>query len=606
MKRNAAGRQAKWSAAGLRLPYIALVLLSGCEGLGWRPVPPEPAPPPKPALPDDPVATGTIGSQTLPANVGIQPLRGFGLVVGLNGRGSSDCPSVIRDYLVELLAKERGMGPQKKGPTPSPAELIDSLDTAVVEVVGVVPAGARRGMRFDLHVRALPGTSTQSLEGGLLLPTPMRYFDRAASGQGLVAGGVLAEASGPVFTGPFEGDRPPPPSPGINAGALPTRGYILGGGRATEDRPTRLMLPRPNYQLAQSIERRINDRFGHLPKAAEALSAGYVDLFTPPSLTRQPNRFRELVAQLLVDNRPAAEEQWLGDLARWAAAGGADRERIAASWEAIGRGVIPHLQPFYTHADAHLRFYAARSGLRLGDLAALPVMGAIAGSGDHSYRLLAVRELGDCDSPQAALHLAPLLDDPDQEVRIAAYEALLQRGHPTIRSVTFRHILDQSQINFILDTVDSDGPPIIYIRRSRLPRIAVFGRHLSVNPPVFYACPDDTVTIHTVDGSEDIRLFAKRRGRMSEQILSPPRVVDLITALGELPVRDEADRLRGLGLPYSQVVQILKACCENETIPARLVLEQTSLTDLLGPEVTPERPEGEPAPAPGEPTQRSE
>ncbi len=47
--------------------------------------------------------------------------------------------------------------------------------------------------------------------------------------------------------------------------------------------------------------------------------------------------------------------------------------------------------------------------------------------GDVAERLLAVHELGECNSPQAAIPLLPLLSDADQEVRIAAYEALLQR-----------------------------------------------------------------------------------------------------------------------------------------------------------------------------------
>ena len=82
-------------------------------------------------------------------------------------------------------------------------------------------------------------------------------------------------------------------------------------------------------------------------------------------------------------------------------------------------------------------------------------------------------------------------------------------------------------------------------------------------------------------------------------------MVDLIAALGDLPGRLDSGELRGLGLPYSRVIRILAALCEDETIPAKLVLEQTSLAEMLGPETTPERPEAEPddapAPAPDSP-----
>lgn len=572
----------KSSVRQRRLPFALLLVLAGCESLT-----PEPAPPPRSPTADDTLLAGTIGAETLLANPEPRQLRGFGLVVGLDGRGSSDCPTVIREYLIDFLGKQLApQGSPDRRPRLSPAELIDSLDTAVVEVTGSVPAGGRKGTRFDLEVRAVAGTSTESLEGGLLLPTQLRIFDRAASGQGLIAGSIYGEGGGPVFINPFMDSN------SATTEADLRHGSVLGGGRATEEYPTRLMLLRPNYALAQSIERRVNERFGPRPKAAEAMSAGFIELKTPPAFGRDPQRFRELVTQLYVDNRPAATEQRLSELNQRAIAGDANLERIAATWEAVGRSALAQIQPLYTHADPTLRYYAARTGLHVGDLGALPVLAAIATSASHSHRLLAIRELGGFQSPQSAVYLGPLVNDPDQEVRIAAYEALLQRGHPVIRSVTFRHVLDHTQISFILDVVESTGAPLIYVRRTRLPRIAVFGSRMSVASPVFYSSPDESVTIHTVEGSKDVQLFAKRRGRLSESILLPPRAADLITALGDLPAKDDAGRLRGIGLPYSRVVQLLAALCKDETISAHLVFEQTSMSELFGPDIAPDRPEG--------------
>jgi hypothetical protein len=48
-------------------------------------------------------------------------------------------------------------------------------------------------------------------------------------------------------------------------------------------------------------------------------------------------------------------------------------------------------------------------------------------------------------------------------------------------------------------------------------------------------------------------------------------------------------------------VQVLATLCEDQTIPAPLVLEQTPLTELLGPEL-PQRPERDvPVEGPPEP-----
>lgn len=568
---------------------ILLAFIVGCQDLGWQSKPPpEPSPPPVSNRAADPLLAGTIGTRTLVREASAQPLRGFGLVIGLNGRGSSDSPTVIRDYLIDFMAKQIApQGGPERQPRLSPEQLVDSMDTAVVEVTGMVPAGARAGTRFDLRVQAIPGTSTRSLEGGLLLPTPMKFWDPAAGGEGLIAGDDLAKAGGPLFVNPFAGTAEG------NADADPRRGYILGGGRSVGPRPLRLILPQPSYMLAQRIARRINERFGQEPKVADAQSRGYVVLNTPPQYAQHPERLRDLAIHLYVENQPAFIERRLRELSRAAAGDNANLEDIALIWEGIGRSVISHLQAFYAHPNDNLRYHAARTGARLGDGQALPVVAGMATSGSHSQRLLAIRELGDCDSPQAPLSLAPLLSDPDQEIRIAAYEALLQHRHPTIKSIKFAHLLDPSQINFILDVVEPEARPLIYVRRTRLPRIAVFGSRLSITPPVFYNHAEDAITVHTVAGSDDVQVFAKRGGRLSEQIVVPPRVVDLITALADLPLPDKAGNLRGLGLPCSRVVQILADLCRNETIPARLVLEQTTLTELLGPEVAPERPEGE-------------
>lgn len=562
-----------------------LLALAGCN-FGQR----EPMPEPRPVADDSLLRAGTIGAETIVTNVDFKPLRGFGLVVGLSGKGSSDCPTSIREYLLENLTKELGpLGTVDRRKLPTPAELIDSLDTAVVEVTGIVPAGSQKNARFDVVVRALAGTSTQSLEGGLLWPTDLRFWDVSATGGGLLEGSVLARAEGPVFVNPLGEDGRGEPDP--------RQGTILGGGHAIEARPFRLTLLRPNYSLARAIANRVNERFGQNPRSAEAISMGYIELHTPPAYVRDPRRFRDLVAQMYIESRPAALQEKLNQLAEYAVLPEVDLNRVALAWEAIGRAAVPHLKPLYVHADLNVRFYAARAGLRLGDLAALPVVAATAAAGPPQRRIAAARELGECDSPQIGAYLAPLLSDENPEIRIAAYEALLQRGHPTIRSTSFRHLLDRDQINFILDVVDCDGPPLIYVRRTRLPRIAIFNSRLAVNPPVFYAPPDESVVVHTVDGSRDLRVYGKRR-RMSEEVVLPPRVVELITLLAELPERDELDRLRGLGLPYSAVVRALASLTRDECIAAALHVETLGVPRLTQPEFTPERQDAEPSDEP--------
>jgi len=573
---------------------MALLLCSGCaDGGGWRrsrEVPPEPTPQPMSA--DDSVLTDTIGAQTLVGAGAPLRLRGFGVVVGLGENGGSDCLSTIRDYLVDYFTREFApRGPGDGRPSFSPQRLVDSLDTAVVAVHGLVRAGAPRNTRFDLQIEAV-GTQTRSLEGGVLLPCELRQFDVAAAGKGLVTGRALARGRGVVFTNPFKGiDK-------ATARQTFRRGYVLGGGRTVEDRTVRLLLLEPSYWMARRIERRLNERFGQNPPIAKAMSKGYLTLTTPPRFAEQPGRFVDLATHLHLENTPGVVERKLIGLSK--RLDGPDRQlqHISLVWEGMGRTVVPHVQPLYNHADVTVRFYAARAGLRLKDVTALPVMAQIAAAPDHPCRLLAARELGQCEYPQATRQLAALLDSDDQEVRIAAYRGLLKHKHPSIETHRFSSALDPTQINLTLDAVETKAKPLIYVRRTLEPRIAIFGRRMPVSLPLFYNHPNDRVTLNALEERGDITVLGRSPAGhlVTEPLVVPARVVELVRALADLPIEDDEGQIRGIGLGYAQVVEVLDALCASGAIPARLVMERATITDLLGPAELPERPEGDDVP----------
>ena len=592
-------RSIRWCAAVCAATGVLLVL-TGCQEGSWgrrESLPPER--PPRPALQGQPALADTIGSYGLLSSVSGQRVRGFSLVVGLGENGSRDCPTTIREYLVEYLSLQLApQGGGRRRPRLSPEQLIDSLDTAVVEVVGIVPPGAPRGTRFDVQVQAIPGTATRSLEGGMLLPCDLKIYEVAQGREGLIGGRKVAGARGTVFTNPFASESNPT---GISD---PRQGFALSGGQTLSPRSVRLLLLEPSYSLARRIERRVNERFGHRPEAAEAMSKGYLKLHTPPEFAARPDHFIQLVTHLYLPNHPAFYERKLRELARMISSASADAERVSLMWEGIGRVGVAQIQPLYTHENPSVRFYAARAGLRLKDVTALPVMTEIAATPRHPHRLPAVKELGECAFPAATVELTPLLDDEDQEVRIAAYEGLLQHRHASaIQTQVFPNPLDPSETNLILDVVESGGEPLIYVRRTREPRVAVFGTRTPLTLPLFYSHPEERVVLNALAKTDDITLFyrAPQSQRLSEKIMVPPRLIDLIVALADLPVKDEAGRLRGVGLNYSQVVQVLAALEREGAIPARVVLERESLAELLGPAEIPERPETDEPPPVTEP-----
>ncbi|MGE0479743.1 MAG: flagellar basal body P-ring protein FlgI [Phycisphaerae bacterium] len=587
---------------GLALLWLVGVALVGCKE-GWReelaarfnPEKQKVASEQSESTPSSPPVDAAI-ADTLAAVSSLTDarplrLRGFGLVVGLGDQGSTDCPSAIREYLIEFLNKN--LDPQARRESDerafSASQLVDAPDSAVVEVSGELPPGAPRGAIFDLRIDAVAGTNSRSLEGGLLLPCELRVYRADATGSAMLSGRVMARGGGPVFVNPFAS------ASDATSVADPRRGWVLGGAFSSEERTTRLVLRDPSYAAARRVEQRVNERFGQAPRTADALSRGFVTLHTPPAYAARPDRFLELVTAICLESQPGYIERKLREMTELLVTATERRDRIALVCEAIGRTAIPQLQALYSHADALVSYYAARTGLRLRDATALPVMAQIAAARAHPMRIAAVRELGAASAPQIAQRLMPLLDDPDQDVRIAAYEGLLAQRSSAIQSRRLPHAIDADQVNLILDTVESRAAPFVYVRRSREPRLAVFGAKTPVATPIFYTHDGHDVMINAADRNADVTVYARERyGRpIGQPVIIPARLAELIAALADHPRKSRAGRIPGIGLAYSQVVQVLDALHRENLILAPLVLEQVSLTELLGPEPRGERPEGD-------------
>ncbi len=126
---------------------------------------------------------GTIGSVTYLQGARMMRVRGYGLVVGLGNKGSRNVRPAIREQVLTELRRYRSANPHLTRDLPSPERQIATLDTAVVEVLADIPAGAVKDQHFDVSLRA-DDPDTQSLAGGYLIPCDLRIFQEGAPGEG--------------------------------------------------------------------------------------------------------------------------------------------------------------------------------------------------------------------------------------------------------------------------------------------------------------------------------------------------------------------------------------------------------------------------------------
>lgn len=529
------------------------------------------------AAPKSAALRDTIGTLVTVGGMRLNRVIGYGLVMNLPGTGGSDGPDIVKRHLAGEMRRRQRIGE----PSVPANQILQGRDTAIVEVAGLIPAGADKGTRFDLFLRAL-GEETTSLVGGrLVLCDLVRY---AETPRGIISGKKHAEGRGPVFVSPFGREEDAATKLATDAG------IVLGGGIVTETRKMQLLLNATSFGVATRIRNRLNSRYGTLRPVARAANASFIRITAPRRYASRRELFINLVLHTTIRSDRAFIDTRVQALAREITHPDAIYDDIALAWEAIGQPALPTIKAFYDHPSTATSYYAARTGMRLGDSHAMEIVARRhAADAKNLFRQQAIKELGYAarEMHRAGEFLRDLLDDPDTRVRIEAYHGLLRSGHPAVQST----VLDAD--NLILDVVDSDGPHLIFVQRSRAPRIAVFGSQMACRPPVM--CRNDYVLITAEPGDKKLKIMRSNlaANRVSPVLEGPLSVTALIRYLGDTAVSNEHDQLRGLSVPFSEIVGVLHTLCGSGAIAAVLDIERPLVTEDVVRQRAHERPESE-------------
>jgi len=538
------------------------------------------------------VLRGTVGSEV--SIRGIDPIlvSGFGIVVGLNGTGGGPLPVQIQATMERELARGgigRG-GPLRDGPLAgkTPREVLRDPAVAVVIVEGVIPPGSPKGSTFDVRVRTLPGSNVSSLEGGLLWTTDLRLGP--VTPFGAMRTRNIATAKGALFINPFaepgagaslrmtptaaereeqsaaaaapreelglgesEPERPlAPPVEAFGDGVTRNVGRVLDGGLVTDPLAVELILDNPSHSRATSITQALNSRFppgvADEGPTARGRSNASIAVRVPQAWKTRAAEFLQILRFTQIDQSFPQEyaRRYTEELKKQPALS----DELAWCLQALGKPAVPFLAPLYDFPEFLPRMAAIRTGARLDDPRVTPYLKELASSSSPGLRSEAIELLGEmAPDPKINLALRELLDAPELDVRVAAYEALAARADSSVERAWMGG-------KFYLDTVPAKEE-LIYISQQGEPRVVLFGNDMRLRRDLLVSAWSDRLLLKAEDSptatSGVARLFYRDyRTKRAVQIKLDGPVRNLVRVMAQTTTDDQPEP--GLGLTYSEVV----------------------------------------------------
>jgi Flagellar P-ring protein len=528
--------------------------------------------------PPPPKVQETVGDLSFVVSRGEMRVEGVGLVVGLDNTGSNPPPSWQRQQLVDEMSKA-GVEHAEK--------LLDSPQVSMVVVRLTIPIGVGPGDRLDVQVEVPAACGTTSLAGGYLLMTRLREVMIAAGSP--KGGPEIALAQGPVMIG-----TPAKPND-------PKVGRVLGGGKAKKDHPYTLVIrdSRKSFRTAKMLETVVSERFhqtenGRQKGAATAKTDSYLVLKVPPIYHQNQDHFFRVVQLLPMIDTPELRARrlaaWSQELLDPKTAGVA-----AMKLEGLGTTAVESLQAGVKSTNPQVQFFSAEALGYLNDVAGVEALGDTV-IHQPDFRTYALAALAALDQSASHIKLRKLMDEPDIQVRYGAFNALRtldprdpSLGHVRVIDEPPRDDEDEGPSDsmavaiasasrgrlrqddpFALYVVDSDGPALVHVSRTRRSEIVVFGRQQKLLPPIVLGT--GAILLNAAVNDERIEVSKIVPSRFGDADVKITTTLDLA---------DVIRRTANLGASYPEIVSILETANRQKNLAGMLVVDAVPSTSRL-------------------------
>lgn len=478
---------------GLVWITLSLTAAGGCTSF-WKRDQNDPSNNPKLAkllkVPDPP---DLIREAAIPHGMQSVRVNGVAIVNALPDTGGPALPSTFRDMLLEEM---------KRKEIPNPNDFLELNTTALVQVLGTIPPGSRRGDTIDLEILTPTKTEATDLHGGWLLDTRLRH--QKVLDSAVRSSDVLAVGTGPVLTrGDHEGEAD---------GALRVQGTVLSGGVVQNDRKLGLVL-RPDFQhvkMSAAIAQAINHRFYFFDGStrrgiAEPIEDDFIQLDVHPRYRNSVSRLMAVIRAIGVAPESSNTQVRLTELGERMKlpAKAAD---AALQLEGLGEPAIPTLLDAVQSSNPELRFYAAEALAYLDREEAVdPLIAAI--RAEPAFRAPALKALEDMQHHNVVEGLQRLMDSPSLETRYGGFSTLRNRedGRQKLAGQNLRG-------TYRLYQVASTAQPAVVVSLRRNPEIVLFGDVQPLQIETFFLGPSG-IMIRSVSETGQLRISRFQAGK---------------------------------------------------------------------------------------------